>query len=134
LAVPHAVPALHATHVAPPRPHAVSLVPTRQAPAAQHPAHDAASQTQAPPTQRCPLPQAPSAQTPPHPSLSPQVLPVQVGVHTSASHVLDEQEVSGAASAVPQSPRHVTSKASPMSRPQPESDAKVATIAAASAP
>jgi hypothetical protein len=78
----------HATHEAPPLPHAVAVLPGSHAPLAgsQQPAHDVGSQEQAPATQRCPAGHPPSAQSPPQPSLAPHALPVQSGVHGPTPH------------------------------------------------
>jgi hypothetical protein len=65
----------------PPLPHAVSRFPGWQSPPLQHPEHDVASHVHAPSTQRCPSAQEPALQMPPQPSLCPQALPAQLGVH-----------------------------------------------------
>jgi hypothetical protein len=79
--VPHVVPGSHATHDAPPFPHAVSDVPVAQAAPAQQPAHVLGSHVHAPATQRWPAPHAPILHTPPQPSLAPHALLAQLGEH-----------------------------------------------------
>jgi hypothetical protein len=78
--VPHAPP-VHAVQTTPPAPHAPADVPAAQTEMSQHPAHDVASHTQRPDSQRCPPAHAPFWQMPPHPSLAPHALPPQLGVH-----------------------------------------------------
>jgi hypothetical protein len=85
--VPHVCPARHATHEAPPRPHASFAVPPRHEAPSQQPLHDAGSHTHAPRSHRCPSPHAPATHTPPQPSLSPHAFPAQLGVHVPIPHV-----------------------------------------------
>jgi hypothetical protein len=54
----------------------------------QHPEHDVGSQVHAPATHRCPLAQLPCVHTPVQPSLSPQALPAQLGVHVPVPQTL----------------------------------------------
>jgi hypothetical protein len=76
-----ASPAAHATQARPPLPHALPVVPARQAPDEQQPVQELVSHVHAPLAQRSPAPQLPVWQTPPHPSSAPQAVPEQLGVH-----------------------------------------------------
>jgi hypothetical protein len=68
-------------HALPPAPHALALVPGWHALSAQHPVHDVSSHAHAPLTQCWPLVHVPLMHRPLQPSLAPQSLPVQFGVH-----------------------------------------------------
>jgi hypothetical protein len=54
----------------------------------QQPLHDTPSQWQTPATHRWPVAHAPAGHTLPQPSLAPQALPAQLGVHDPALQTL----------------------------------------------
>jgi hypothetical protein len=82
----HWSPAEHAAHAPPPCPHAAGALPVSHPFASQQPAHVVASHLQAPATQRSPAPHEPDVQIPWQPSLAPQALPSQLGVHVPVPH------------------------------------------------
>jgi hypothetical protein len=88
LAVPHWVPPAQAAHATPPWPQALWLVPDSHVAPLQHPEHDVGSQRHDPATHLCPVAQLPSVHTPAQPSLAPQALPVQLGVHVPVPQTL----------------------------------------------
>ncbi len=96
LEVPHVCPLPHTTQTVPPMPHSLLLVPDSHVVPEQQPAHDVASQTHTPVTQRSPVEHIPAVHTPPHPSPAPHALPVQLGVHPHTPGVPPPPHVSGA--------------------------------------
>lgn len=85
---PHALPAAHAVHAAPPMPQALCESPLAHVLPSQHPAHDVPSHVQTPSEHRSPCPHAPSVHTPSHPLLAPHALPAHDGVHAPVPHTL----------------------------------------------
>lgn len=100
--VPHTWLAPHVAQTTPPCPHAPFDVPVWQVFPLQQPAHDeAVSQTHTPVLHRRPALQLPAMQVPPHPSLAPQALPAQLGVHPQTSGVPPPPQLSGDAQVPP---------------------------------
>ncbi len=85
---PHVLPLAHATHAAPPWPHAPFVLPLAHVFPSQQPAHDVASHLHRPATHRSPWPHVPIVHTPSQPLLAPQAFPVQLDVQAPAPHTL----------------------------------------------
>jgi hypothetical protein len=80
------VPLAHGAQATPQAPHDGLLVPLSHVEPLQQPAHDVASHVHTPDRQCCPASHPPSVHTAAQPSLAPQALPVQLGVHAPTPH------------------------------------------------